>query len=1091
MKKKVVLFLILAVLISFVAIGFFSGFWESTGQVSEGGGVLFSNFWNVFTGKVSGDVGVLLSVATLKDDYFVGESIKLTDPPLKLEQVKELAELNEDKINEDKKLNRLKRQDRETLLKGLNLINPVQLIKKLFIKISLNLQERKLERAESKLQLVLQTYDISRNLQERFEEINNKTNTWIANYNSMSIPFEGYEKKFLGLKISEETNLDSLETIPSSDISLPDFFDWRNQHGENYITSVKDQGGCGSSWAFASNAVLEGTINAYYNNPNLDVDLSEQDLISCYQDLGCEGIFDSEFEEVLDYYKNGISEEVCFEYSAVDGDCEKCSDDPWKITSYQSSDLSVDGIKRTLIENGPVVVGMKIYTDFPFYDGGIYSPTTSNILGHHAVTIVGFGKDDGQDYWIVKNSWGEDWGEEGYFKIFSGQCLIDSWFAYAVDKPISPIEQESFCNDKDGDNYCNWGLGDKPEDCSCLEDVQDCNDFDKNIFEGCGKSVNDFGALSVKSNIDNSGGAKVYVADKKTGDWIYRGKTPLEINLEIGKRKVKVSGEGADDYVGSVKISKEEASSFFAELELGLRFSPLETNVFLVGDLIELKGTVPRDLKNYFIEYSPISGGQVEWSKQGIRLENNGALPVSESKLAVWDTSLIAKSNFYTLRLIVNYQDGSVEGIFLRNIYLKTSSEEVVPQFSPDEEAGVKKVEEVIGGGSNGESENGRPQSKIVNNGGVSLNGNLIIRIQKKVGFEWQDHLSVLNQAMNIPTDGLVKLDNLFNPKGVSVGEGGVYRIYSTYLTESASWEFNVADVNDCGNAVCDEGESCVSCSQDCGDCCGNGVCDNDETTISCLTDCGECLSDWDCDGGYYCDNSICILDLRNCGDGEIDNGEDCDGSKLDGKICINLGYDEGYLTCNSNCTFDISDCVHNPFSGDYTGPVQIDYTGFEECDLDNVWHESLVANQGWNYNLLMKDFSSKRDMFGGDGGVCFIAISNTIEVSQTFDFRGFHTVRLGLWLRNNNMNDGDCILLYVNGEVQGSSIGSSGCDQNHLTLDEWVPQTVKILSSDYDFDNPVEIKFKGSMGRINSVDIDGIQVQGCYFEESCGFVRV
>jgi C1A family cysteine protease len=400
------------------------------------------------------------------------------------------------------------------------------------------------------------------------EKIEKKGNLWKANFNSKFILSKEEQKKLLGLIITEEEIersqqiLENRKIIPPSAKAasdLPDFFDWRDQHGNDYITPIRDQSSCGSCWAFGAVAALEGHANAYYNNPNLDVDLSEQDLVSCYHGSGCSGAYTGQIETIFsNYYQTtGIATEDCFPYTATNDNCNnKCGnwqDDAWKTVSFQRPELTIEAIKETLIEYGPIEVGMAVYEDFFSYDGGIYIHITGRLAGHHAVTIVGFGKHDGLDYWIVKNSWGANWGEEGYFRIVAGDSDIDSQFAYAVDQPIAPYPEQKLCNDNDGDGYCNWGLGTKPADgCPVCDDIiKDCDDSNLEIFEGCGMPTIITGFLSITSEPSDTG---VYV--EIDGNYIYRGNTPLEIELNSGVRDVKISKIGYLDYTRTVNIQE-------------------------------------------------------------------------------------------------------------------------------------------------------------------------------------------------------------------------------------------------------------------------------------------------------------------------------------------------------------------------------------------------------------------------------------------------------------------------------------------------------------------------------------------------------
>ena len=446
--------------------------------------------------------------------------------------------------------------------------------------------------------------ELDSELKEIKQNIGKNGHTWIASFNQTFIKSDEYKKRLCGLKkeappkSTSESSIRAVLTEAGGD-PLPAFFDWREQHGRDYITSIKDQANCGSCWAFAANASLEGNINAYYNNPNLNPDLSEQDLVSCFHGKGCSGATLTQIREIFsNYYQaTGIPIESCFPYTAADSDCSyKCSNWQsvvWKTKSYVDS----QSIKETLIESGPVEVGMEVYSDFFSYSGGIYRHVSGSLKGYHAVTIVGFGVYDGQDYWIVKNSWGENWGEEGYFRIFTGECGIDSWFALTAVEPYYYEPQQRLCTDNDKDDYCNWGIGPRPDTCPpCDPTIEDCNDSNPTIHEGCGAAVDKTGWLSVTSDPTD---ASVFVADPNTGDYFYRGQTPLKTKLNTGTRQVKITKAGYADYETEVVIEERKLTNlsitlivFPPVLSTGKPSNIYANLAFLSGELIDMGGAL-------------------------------------------------------------------------------------------------------------------------------------------------------------------------------------------------------------------------------------------------------------------------------------------------------------------------------------------------------------------------------------------------------------------------------------------------------------------------------------------------------------------
>lgn len=227
--------------------------------------------------------------------------------------------------------------------------------------------------------------------------------------------------------------------------NLPEEFDWRNVSGVNYVSPIRDQGGCGSCYAFASMALLESRLRIATNNKVKRV-FSPQDVVSCSPySQGCSGGFPYLIggKYAQDY---GVVDEECNPYQGRDGPCKTKSNCTRQYVAkyrycggyYGASNEEV--MKIALVHGGPVAVGFEVYPDFQTYHGGIYQHTTVHRqiggpfdpfeLTNHAVLVVGYGKDaeSGLPYWTVKNSWGEGWGEGGFFRILRGadECGIES-----------------------------------------------------------------------------------------------------------------------------------------------------------------------------------------------------------------------------------------------------------------------------------------------------------------------------------------------------------------------------------------------------------------------------------------------------------------------------------------------------------------------------------------------------------------------------------------------------------------------------------------------------------------------------------------
>jgi len=277
------------------------------------------------------------------------------------------------------------------------------------------------------------------------------------------------QKYFLGLLVNPED--DPYLKNPVTLSGDPPFsWDWRNIDGKDYTTPIRDQGVCGSCYAFAPIGALEALYNIKNNDPDIDIDLSEQSIVSCsywypYMNRGCCGGspgFTGAFLLI-----EGVPLESCFPYQAVDLtgrdalDCpygppsnepvkcwERCSE--WRNQvikigedGFQAID-DVNSIKIAISTYAPVVAGFEVYEDFKEYSGGVYKYQTGDFLGWHGVSIVGYNDDPG--YWICKNSWGTEWGENGWFRIAYGECKIEKICHYFTSYTKSKSYSNSLMN---------------------------------------------------------------------------------------------------------------------------------------------------------------------------------------------------------------------------------------------------------------------------------------------------------------------------------------------------------------------------------------------------------------------------------------------------------------------------------------------------------------------------------------------------------------------------------------------------------------------------------------------------------------------
>ncbi|KAJ6938450.1 cysteine proteinase 15A-like [Populus alba x Populus x berolinensis] len=248
-----------------------------------------------------------------------------------------------------------------------------------------------------------------------------------------------FRRQFFGLKrrLRLPTDANQAPILPTTD--LPADFDWRD-HGA--VTEVKDQGSCGSCWSFSATGALEG---AHYLATGELASLSEQQLVDCDHecdpeeygacDSGCDGgLMNNAFEYALK--AGGLEREEDYPYTGTDGGT--CKFDKSKVVASVSNfsvvSIDEDQIAANLVKHGPLSVAINAVF-MQTYVGGVSCPYICSKRQDHGVLLVGYGsagyapiRFKEKPFWIIKNSWGENWGENGYYKICRGRniCGVDS-----------------------------------------------------------------------------------------------------------------------------------------------------------------------------------------------------------------------------------------------------------------------------------------------------------------------------------------------------------------------------------------------------------------------------------------------------------------------------------------------------------------------------------------------------------------------------------------------------------------------------------------------------------------------------------------
>lgn len=315
------------------------------------------------------------------------------------------------------------------------------------------------------------------NNEDMVEQINSMNTTWKAGLNQR---FAGVTKSafsFLLGVLPDDTEEKVYKDITPRD-DLPENFDLRTQYPNcESLQEIRDQGSCGSCWAFGAAEAMSDRI-CIKSEGKYQTRISSVHLVSCCTSCGngCHGGFP--YSAFTYWVKKGIPTggmygdtttckpyvfEPCEHHQipGPHGPCDieyrptpKCEDkcidgyektveeDLWYGDEAYYVSSNEEKIKTEIYENGSVEAAFTVYEDFVLYKEGVYQHVTGSRLGGHAIKIVGWGVEDGVKYWICVNSWNEDWGDKGTFKILRGSNHLGIESGVVAGTPLLPKETD-------------------------------------------------------------------------------------------------------------------------------------------------------------------------------------------------------------------------------------------------------------------------------------------------------------------------------------------------------------------------------------------------------------------------------------------------------------------------------------------------------------------------------------------------------------------------------------------------------------------------------------------------------------------------